>query len=273
MSANCAVEVLKLIISLVGLTRVWRAHGVTSNNSLRTSWEELLLYPIPAALYLAKNLLQYFVFLHVDAPSYQILKNLNIITTGVLYRIFLQRKLTGIQWAALILLAIGCTTSQLTIESDRVLSTSRVGFIACLIMAFLSGAAGVYTELIMKKKIQRDVNVQNVYLYSFGTFLNILVMLVHERVEIIHRGVFRGFQTLIVVMIFNHALSGIAVSLVMKYADNIVKVYSTSVAMLLTAVVSVPMFGFKVTVPFVLGSSIISISVYLHHQGKQETKR
>jgi hypothetical protein len=51
-------------------------------------------------------------------------------------------------------------------------------------------------------------------------------------------------------------LSGIAVSLVMKYADNIVKVYSTSVAMILTTLVSIPLFGFQLTLPFVLGTSV-----------------
>ena len=37
-------------------------------------------------------------------------------------------------------------------------------------------------------------------------------------------GFFHGYNTIVCVMILNHALSGIAVSLVMKYADNIVKV-------------------------------------------------
>ncbi|PPR94380.1 hypothetical protein GOBAR_AA26286 [Gossypium barbadense] len=48
---------------------------------------------------------------------------------------------------------------------------------------------------------------------------------------------------------------GIAVSMVMKYVDNIVKVYSTSVAMLLTAVVSVFLFGFNLTLAFFLGAT------------------
>lgn len=37
-------------------------------------------------------LLQYYIFAYVDAPGYQILKNLNIISTGVLYRIILKKK-------------------------------------------------------------------------------------------------------------------------------------------------------------------------------------
>lgn len=35
---------------------------------------------------------QYYIFAYVDAPGYQILKNFNIISTGVLYRIILKRK-------------------------------------------------------------------------------------------------------------------------------------------------------------------------------------
>ena len=69
-------------------------------------------------------------------------------------------------------------------------------------------------------------------------------------------------------MILNHALSGLAVSMVMKYANNIVKVYATSVAMILTTIVSIPLFGFQLTLPFVLGTSVVSVAVFLHYQTK-----
>jgi len=42
----------------------------------------------------------------------------------------------------------------------QVLSAPVMGIILALVMATLSGAAGVYTELIMKKRPQRNVNVQ-----------------------------------------------------------------------------------------------------------------
>ncbi|KAL4568191.1 hypothetical protein LXL04_023798 [Taraxacum kok-saghyz] len=44
-----------------------------------------------------------------------------------------------------------------------------------------------------------------------------------------------------------HVVNGLLVSWLMKYADNIVKVYSTSMAMLLTMVLSVFLFTFKPT--------------------------
>jgi UDP-sugar transporter A1/2/3 len=86
------VETLKCALSLLALTRIWKNEGVTDDNRLSTTFDEVKVFPIPAALYLFKNLLQYYIFAYVDAPGYQILKNLNIISTGVLYRIILKRK-------------------------------------------------------------------------------------------------------------------------------------------------------------------------------------
>ncbi|KAF5951448.1 hypothetical protein HYC85_009392 [Camellia sinensis] len=206
-------------------------YSVTTANFmpwLSTTLDEVSVYPIPAALYLIKNLLQYYIFAYVDAPGYQILKNLNIISTGVLYRIILKRKLSEIQWAAFILLCAGCTTAQLNPSSDRVLQTPFEGWVMAIVMALLSGFAGVYTQAIIKKRPSRNI------------------------------------------MCRTSGYTGIAVSMVMKYADNIVKVYSTSVAMLLTAVFSVFLFGFHLSLAFFLGSTIVSVSVYLHSVGKAQ---
>lgn len=267
-SANCTVEFVKCLISLIALSQVWQREGVTEDNKLTSTWEELNVYPIPAAIYLVKNLMQYVIFLYVDAPSYQILKNLNIISTGLLYRLFLGKKLSNIQWSALILLALGCTIAQTTSQSEKVLSAPVMGILLAMIMAILSGAAGVYTELIMKRRPQRNVNVQNIYLYMFGILFNTITIFVYDYDAVVGNGFFHGYTAIVFIMILNHALSGIAVSLVMKFADNIVKVYSTSVAMVLTTLVSIPLFGFRLTLPFVLGTSVVSVAVFLHYQSK-----
>ncbi|XP_021912753.1 CMP-sialic acid transporter 4-like [Carica papaya] len=152
--------------------------------------------------------------------------------------------------------------------SDRVLQTSLPGWMMAIVMALLSGFAGVYTEAIIKKRPSRNINVQNFWLYIFGMAFNAVAILVQDFDAVINKGFFHGYSLITVLMIVNHALSGLAVSMVMKYADNIVKVYSTSVAMLLTAVVSVFLFGFHLSLAFFLGATVVSISVYLHSVGK-----
>ncbi|KAL4347582.1 hypothetical protein GQ457_17G004290 [Hibiscus cannabinus] len=269
-TANFLVETLKCALSLAALARIWKNEGVTDDNKLSTTLDEVIVYPIPALLYLVKNLLQYYIFAYVDAPGYQILKNLNIISTGVLYRIILKKKLSEIQWAAFILLCAGCTTAQLNSRSDQVLQTPLPGWIMAIVMALLSGFAGVYTEAIIKKRPSRNINVQNFCLYIFGMVFNAVAILVQDFDAVMNKGFFHGYSIITTLMILNHALSGIAVSMVMKYADNIVKVYSTSVAMLLTAVVSVFLFGFNLTLAFFLGATVVSVSVYLHSAGKPQ---
>uniref|UniRef100_A0A0V0I6E2 Putative CMP-sialic acid transporter 4-like n=1 Tax=Solanum chacoense TaxID=4108 RepID=A0A0V0I6E2_SOLCH len=267
-TANFLVEALKCALSLVALLRIWRKDGVTDDNRLSTTWDEVKVYPIPAALYLVKNLLQYYIFAYVDAPGYQILKNLNIISTGILYQIILKRKLTEIQWAAFILLCAGCTTAQLNPSSDHVLQAPLQGWVMAIVMALLSGFAGVYTEAIIKKRPSRNINVQNFWLYVFGMIFNAFAIMTQDFDAVMNNGFFHGYSLITVLMILNHALSGIAVSMVMKYADNIVKVYSTSVAMLLTAVVSVFLFGFHLSLAFFLGSTVVSVAIYLHSTSK-----
>jgi drug/metabolite transporter (DMT)-like permease len=197
-SANCSVEFVKLFISFVALLGVWHSEGVTEDNTLRSSFGELAVYPIPAALYLVKNLMQYYIFYWTDAPSYQILKNLNIISTGVLYRVFLQKPLSGVQWSALVLLGLGCATAQLSVGTESVLATPAVGLLMAVVMAILSGAAGVYTELIMKTRPQRNINVQNEYLYAFGVLFNLAAIWLYDYDAVVGKGYFSGYNVLVV---------------------------------------------------------------------------
>ena len=66
MSANCMVETTKCVISLLFLMRQWNTIGVTEDNTLVTTLNEIWVFPIPALLYLIKNLMQYVIFLYVD---------------------------------------------------------------------------------------------------------------------------------------------------------------------------------------------------------------
>ncbi|KAK7833116.1 cmp-sialic acid transporter 4, partial [Quercus suber] len=64
---------------------------------------------------------------------------------------------------------------------------------------------------------------------------NAVAIVTQDFDAVMNKGFFHGYSFITILMILNHALSGLAVSMVMKHADNIVKVYSTSVAMLFTA--------------------------------------
>ncbi|KAM4097827.1 hypothetical protein ACJW30_07G031500 [Castanea mollissima] len=61
---NVQVETLKCGLSLLALARIWRSEGVNEDNRLSTTLDEVIVYPIPALLYLVKNLIQGSRVLH-----------------------------------------------------------------------------------------------------------------------------------------------------------------------------------------------------------------
>ncbi|KAL7603168.1 hypothetical protein Lser_V15G17417 [Lactuca serriola] len=124
-------------------------------------------------------------------------------------------------------------------------------WIMAIIMALLSGFAGVYTELseiqwaafillcagcttaqlnpsaIIKKRPSRNINVHNFWLCVFGMPFNVVAIIIQDFDVVVNKGFFHGYSPITVLMIINHALSGIVVSMVMKYVENIVKVNVT----------------------------------------------
>ena len=63
--------------------------------------------------------MQFLTLRYVDPATYQIMGNLKIVTTGVLFRLFLRRRLSLLQWIALTLLMIGAATSQVGCKRKR----------------------------------------------------------------------------------------------------------------------------------------------------------
>lgn len=256
-SANLVVEIIKLVLSFVahGMTRFHR--GWSSKRALRIAPVRLMLFALPAGFYAAKNLLQYKLLLVTSAPNYQLLKNLNVLSTGVLYKLFLNRRLSRLDSLGLLLLMLGSSVSQLEASST---SNLRIPVGVCMIalaIAFLSGAAGVYTE-IMLKRYPKSIHVQNIYMYFFGVVFNLWACWDEKQ----HR-LLENFTPVVWFMVLNHALSGMAIAFLLKHANSVEKVKSTSLAMCLTTFISIIFFNFELSVQFALGTTIILVALYI----------
>ncbi|KAG7956389.1 hypothetical protein I3843_11G121800 [Carya illinoinensis] len=262
-------EVFKLVVSSVLL---WRECQVSPSTRMTTEWKSVRLYPIPSVIYLIHNNVQFATLTYVDTSTYQIMGNLKIVTTGILFRLFLRRKLSNLQWMAIILLAIGTTTSQIKgcgeASCDSLFSAPIQGYMLGILSACLSASAGVYTEFLMKKN-NDSLYWQNVQLYMFGAIFNMARLVVDDFRGGFENGpwwhrIFDGYSITTWMVVLNLGSTGLLVSWLMKYADNIVKVYSTSMAMLLTMVLSVYLFNFKPTLQLFLGIFICMMSLHMY---------
>ncbi|KAG6486271.1 hypothetical protein ZIOFF_054841 [Zingiber officinale] len=151
---------------------------------------------------------------------------------------------------------------------DSLFSAPIQGYMLGLLSACLSALAGVYTEYLMKKN-NDSLYWQNVQLYTFGAIFNMARLIVDDfRVEFENgpwwQRLLNGYTVTTWLVVLNLGSSGLLVSWLMKYADNIVKVYSTSMAMLLTMLLSIFLFGLKLTLQLFLGIIICMISLHMY---------
>mmetsp|Transcript_18194 Transcript_18194/g.25197 ORF Transcript_18194/g.25197 Transcript_18194/m.25197 type:complete len:335 (-) Transcript_18194:319-1323(-) len=266
-------ELMKLFLSSFLLYQQYSKDPKATQMTL--DWRSVLLFPIPSIIYLFHNNVQFYTMAYVDAATYQILGNLKIVTTGFLFWIALKRYLSRIQWLALLLLMAGATTSQISGCEGSVLSAPTMGYLLGILSAMLSATAGVYTEFLMKKN-NDSLYWQNVQLYAFGSLFNAMRLAFddfsdgYENGSWLYTGL-RGWDLVTWCIAINFAFSGLFVSWIMKYADTIVKVYATSSAMLITAILSVWFFGLSPTLQLFLGIVIACISINLYFMPKDST--
>lgn len=254
-------ELTKLCVSSALLYREFK---LGRKPRMTTDLGSVALFPIPSLIYVVHNNVQFHIMKYVDAATYQILGNLKIVTTGVLFRLVLGRQLTRSQWLALLLLTAGACTSQIDSNAGCHASgeaqVSFYGYILGCLSACLSALAGVYTEFLLKKN-NDSLYWQNLQLYGFGAILNALRLCYEFGITNWMGELTTNYNLATWIVVGNFAFAGLFVSWIQKYADTIVKVYSTSSAMLITATLSVWFFHLQPTFQLFIGISICCISI------------
>merc|ERR1712232_1035886 len=75
---------------------------------------------------------------------------------------------------------------------------------------------------------------------------------------------FHGYTTAVWLSILNNAFGGLLVAVVIKYADVILKNFSASLSIILTAVISSLVFNAVINVWFTLGTVLVIYAMFLY---------
>lgn len=274
MTAVILAEALKIVTCLVVLA--WQ-YGMRVFQHLRTEiferpWD-MLYVSIPALLYLVQNNLLFYSMECLEAVVYQVTYQLKILTTAVCMVLMLGKQLSGQQWVSLLLLTSGVGLAQIDSSSNAVAKHTTVsssekysGFVALLVACFISGFASVYTEKLLKQS-SVSLWVRNVQLgvWSLAAGLVALYSTAHAALE--EGGFFQGYTPVVWCVVILQASSGILVALVVKLADNIIKTFSAAASLLLSSLLSVPIFGFRPSGQFAAGSCLVLLSAHMYAGG------
>ncbi|XP_074865542.1 putative UDP-sugar transporter protein SLC35A4 [Carettochelys insculpta] len=257
-------ELTKLALSFVSLL-LWdrRQLGVS------LSWHCAVPFALSALLYAANNNLVVHMQLFMDPSTYQVLSNLKIGSTALLYSMFLHQRLTLRKWLALFLLtAAGVSYTYGGLQdvqrspgsSEMQLHVTLVGLLLISVYCLISGLSAVYTEVILKTQ-DLPLALQNLFLYFFGVLLNLIVHLLSSS----EAGFLDGFSLGVLVIVFSQALNGLIMSVVMKHSSNITRLFIISCSVLVNALLSVLLFRLQLTAFFFLAVLLIGLAVHLYY--------
>eukprot|EP00246_Nothoceros_aenigmaticus_P012722 TRINITY_DN4077_c0_g1_i1.p1 TRINITY_DN4077_c0_g1~~TRINITY_DN4077_c0_g1_i1.p1 ORF type:complete len:405 (-),score=56.97 TRINITY_DN4077_c0_g1_i1:341-1555(-) len=225
------------------------------------------LLAVPACLYAVNNYLKFIMQLYFNPATVKMLSNLKVLMIALLLRIMMRRRFTITQWEALVLLLIGISVNQLHTTPDgttAIASTvTYAAYLYTLVFVTVPSMASVFNEYALKSQYDTSVVLQSLFLYLWGAFFNCLALVV---TTLYHGGngvnIFQGHSKATVLLIVNNGAQGVLSSFFFKYADAILKKYSSTVATIFTGLASAALFGHALTINFLLGVTIVFISMH-----------
>ncbi|XP_052293980.1 CMP-sialic acid transporter 2 isoform X2 [Citrus sinensis] len=245
-SVNFLTEMTKVLFAIVMLFFQARHQKVGEKPLLSISTfiqaaRNNVLLAVPAFLYAINNYLKFIMQLYFNPATVKMLSNLKVLVIAVLLKIIMRRRFSIIQWEALALLLIGISVNQLRSLPE---GSTAMGLPVAM-------GAYIYTLIF------------NLFLYGYGAIFNFLGILVTA----IFKGpdnldILQGHSKATMLLIFNNAAQGILSCFFLKYADAILKKYSSTVATIFTGIASAVLFGHTLTMNFLLGISIVFISMH-----------
>ena len=269
-----AVEAVKLAASTVMLLRERLA-----NRKLHalpgSTVHSFAAYVFPAFCYFVSNNCMFYIIRYLGASTFQIMSNFNILSTGIFMYIFLHRKLSWMQWKALVMLVIGCMVTQLSANcnegSHADNQSTVIGYALVLVNAFASGAGGVFSERLLKGKSaeqqkskggEDSIHWQNMQLYMFGLMFGFITLRMDSKSASLPRqNLFDGFNAFAYATVATLAVCGLLVSFILKYLDNVAKCFCSALSMLCVALLDSAMKHVMIPLHVVLGIVLVGLAL------------
>ncbi|KAH8555532.1 nucleotide-sugar transporter [Umbelopsis sp. PMI_123] len=272
--ASTAVFMAELIKIAACLAAIMHENG--QNNFLDALYRDLVCQPkelfkmlIPSGLYAIQNNLLYIALSNLEAATFQVTYQLKILSTAIFSILLLGTSLTKQKWLALLLLMIGVTLVQLPNSSSTSSASSEkphgstqnqtVGLLAVMASCISSGFAGCYFEKILKSS-NTSMWIRNIQLGISGAIFSFVAVMLYDYPQIAEGGMFQGYGPLTWLVVINQALGGLLVSLVVRYADNILKGFATSLSIILSSIISFKLFDFQPSYHFIFGAMLVMVS-------------
>ena len=256
-------ELLKLLFSIGAY---WRLPGAKQTHGI-LGHRDIAHYAVPAMVYCVNNVLLFFIVQHIQPSAFQLLSQLKVIFTAVLVRLLLDRQLTIGHYLALLSLALGAAVSRLsrlsapsTPSEPPSVSTEWYGVVLTIVSCLASSIGGVLNEKVLKKDgALHSVHLANTVLYCYGVMLNGILLIARCAVTE-RRNPFSCYNGFVVLLVLLTTVTGLAISFLLKWLDNLVRCLAHSCAMLLSMTVEAAVLATMPSPQLLLAIGIVAVS-------------
>ena len=229
---------------------------------------------LPASMFVLQQILLIWSATYLDAVTYQIFNQaFKLVPTAVFARVLLGQKLRPMQWLSVPVLAFGVImitintngSSKNAVAKDMTRSMDwYMAMCACSLAGLSSAFAGVYFERYVKGKLAAGLITRNMQLSIFGVpFSGVYAYL--KDGEIIRKdGWLVGFTSSAWAVVWLQVFGGFIIAAVVKYCDNILKNFALAGSVILTVLISIPLFGQWPSSPFLGGVTLVLLSVFMY---------
>lgn len=268
-----SVVLLTETIKLILAASMYVAHDGSLREMIRVTSKEvrvLLLYGIPAVLYAMYNNLLFINLASFDPGTYNVLIQLKIALTGVLYQILFSKQLNRNQWAAILLITLGCMCKESGKVTTFGFQANLSSWFLLLVQMLCSVLAGVYNEVLLKgsDSAKRGVttNLQNAFMYIQSIVVNFVVLIwegkASEAISPQNLEAIASLKVLAIITIMSTV--GLVTGFFLKHLDSVLKAVASALEVVFTMLLGFLFFGVPVGLTGLISGLLVGAGVALY---------
>lgn len=267
-------EVVKLGLSMGYLSCELRSPLGAFRLLKSTSRLDWLRFCVPSMLYAWGNNLDMLNNQYMDPATEQVLVQLKVLTTGVVWRLVFREPLPWRKWGALLLLGIGGAgagwPSTPTGTETNTMYIKPFGALLVCLHSSCSACAGVYNEWLYKRAPAKgdSIHLANARLYVIGSLFNFAMHAATAPSGPRPDGLLRGYNRYVWGLVVVYALMGLLLAQVMKFFNVIVKLFISGSSMYVSAFLTWFLFGYTPSALFVASLGVVSVAILVFNAEK-----
>jgi solute carrier family 35 (UDP-sugar transporter), member A1/2/3 len=128
------------------------------------------------------------------------------------------------------------------------------------------------TERILKGS-RTSLWIRNVQMGLPSIVIAYITVYFKDAAAVRQQGFLGGYNAIVWTVVIVQAVGGLIVATVVKYADNVLKVFATSFSIVISCLISAFMFDFHPTISFLVGASLVVTATVMYSSPDRKVRR